>query len=135
MKVKNKTDMARYLADAMFSSYDRYRAEQKLEPDTGLLKSYFIEAHVNTENNQPHNEILTFLRQLTEYIRIQVFESEDETLFNIVHGKDVYYLDISDPRFWIIHTLALSTRADKLRRDLIRLSPFLDNGWLPAQFL
>ena len=133
--VKNKVDMARYLAEAMFSSYDRYRAEQKLEPDTGLLKSYFVEAHINMDDESPHDEILDFLKQLTQYLRIQVSESEDETLFNIVHGKDIYYLDISDPRFWIIHTLALSTKADKLRAELIKSSPFLDSAWLPAEFL
>jgi len=135
MIVKNKVDMARYLTDAMFSSYDRYRSEQKLKPDTGLLKSYFVEGHIDLNDKSPHDEILTFLQQLTEYIQIQVFESEDETLFNIARGKDIYYVDISNPRFWIIHTLALSTRADKLRNDLIKSSPFLDNAWLPAQFL
>ena len=127
--------MARYLADAMYSSYDRYRAEQKLEPDTGLLKSYFIEAHATIGEKSPHDEILTFLQQLLEHVRAQVLESEDETLFNIVHGKDIYYLDISDSRFWIMHTLALSTRADKLRNNLIKMSPFLDSAWLPTQLL
>ena len=135
MIVRNKTQMASYLADAMYSSYARYRAEQKLEPDIGLLKSYFLEAHATSGGKSPHDEILVFLQQLPQRVRIQVFESEDETLFNIVHGKDTYYLDVSDSRFWIMHTLALSIKADKLRNDLIRMSPFLDSAWLPTQFL
>lgn len=135
MIVDNKMDMARHLADAMFSSYDRYRSEQKLEPDTGLLKTYFIEAHVDIDEKSPNDTISTFLDQLKPYLRIQVSKSQDETLFNVVHGKDIYYLDISDPRFWIIHTLALSTRADRLRAELIKSSPLLDSAWLPAQFL
>lgn len=128
--------MAKYLADAMFSSYDRYRSEQKLEQDTGLLKSYFIEAHFDTSNGETtHDSILIFLGQISEYIRMGVEESEDESLFNIKHGRDIYYLDTSDNRFWILHTLALSTRADKFRNGLIKVSPSLDNAWLPAQFL
>ncbi len=128
--------MAKYLADAMFSSYDRYRSDQKLEQDTGLLKSYFIEAHINTNNGETnHDSILDLLCQISQYIRIRVDESEDESLFNITHGKDTYYIDTSDIRFWIIHTLALSTRADKLKNELIKATPSLDNAWLPAQFL
>ncbi|MCX5991117.1 MAG: hypothetical protein NTZ04_02110 [Chloroflexi bacterium] len=128
--------MASYLSDAMHSSYDRYRAEQKLGPDTGLLKSYLIEAHIiSAENNSLHDETLAFLKRLAGPAHIHIFESNDETLFNIVHGKDTYYLDVSDPRFWVMHTLALSARADKLRGDLIRMSPFLDSAWLPTQFL
>lgn len=135
MVAKNKTEMARYLADAMYSSYDRYRAEQKLEPDTGLLKSYLVEAHVAIKDESPHDKIWTFLQQLAGHLRFQVHESEDETLFNIIHGKDIYYLDISDARFWIMHTLSLSTRADRFRSNLIKLSPLLDSAWLSAQFL
>lgn len=128
--------MARYLADAMFSSYDRYRSDQKLEKDTGLLKSYFIEAHINANNGETnHDSILDFLCQISQNIHIRVDESEDESLFNITHGKDIYYLDTSDTRFWIIHTLALSTKADKLKNGLIKATPSLDNAWLPAQFL
>jgi len=135
MIAKNKTQMASYLADAMYSSYDRYRTEQKLEPDTGLLKSYLIEAHAVSGEKSQHDEIFSFLRQLAEHTLSQVFESEDETLFNVLHGKDVYYLDVSDPRFWIMHTLALSIRADKLRSKFIKVSPSLDNAWLSSQML
>jgi len=135
MIVRNKTQMASYLADAMYSSYARYRAEQKLEPDTGLLKSYFLEAHATSGEKSPHDEIFAFLQDLKEHLRIQVLESEDETLFNVVHGKDIYYLDVSDSRFWIMHTLALSTKADKLRNNLMKMSPFLDSAWLPTEFL
>ena len=136
MIAKTKSDMARFLADAMFSSYDRYRSEQKLEQDTGLLKSYFIEAHIDDHNGETnHDSIFTHLCQLSQNLKIRIDESEDESLFNITHGKDTYYLDTSDIRFWLMHTLALSTRADKLRNELIKASPSLDNAWLPAQFL
>jgi len=133
---KNKTQMASYLADAMYSSYDRYRKIQEFEHDTGLLKSYFIESHViPRQRDSFHDEIFNFLQKIGQALRIQVFESEDETLFNLMHGKDTYHLDVSDPRFWIMHTLALSTRADKMRRDLIVSSPILDSAWLPTQLL
>lgn len=136
MIVKGKGELAIYLADAMFSSYARYRSEQKLEQDTGLLKSYFIEAHAdNNDGRNSHDAILEFLGQISGDIRIVVEESEDESLFNITHGKDSYYLDTSDIRFWIIHTLALSARSDKLRHELIKASPLLDNAWFSAQFL
>lgn len=135
MIANNKMQMASHLADAMYSSYAKYRAEQKLEPDTGLLKSYLIEAHAASIDESRHEEIFNFLQSLAQHTRSQVFESEDETLFNILHGKDIYYLDVSDPRFWIMHTLALSVRADKLRSEFIKASPLLDNAWLPSQML
>ena len=76
MIVKGKGELARYLADAMFSSYARYRSEQKLEQDTGLLKSYFIEAHVaNNDGKNSHDTILEFLGQISGDIRIVVEES------------------------------------------------------------
>jgi len=133
---KNKGDMARYLADAMFLSYDRYRSDQKFEQDTGLLKSYFIEAHVDSYNGETtHDLTLDLLSQISQDIRMLAEESEDESLFNIKNGKDTYYLDTSDTRFWILHTLALSTKADKFKNELIKASPHLDSAWLPAQFL
>lgn len=135
MIAKTKAQMASLLADAMYSSYDRYRREQKLEQDTGLLKSFLIEAHPGPDKTLEHVEVLSFLQNLAEQTHCQVMESDEDTLFNILHGKDIYYLDVSDPRFWIMHTLALSIRADKLRSNFIKVSPFLDNAWLPSQML
>jgi hypothetical protein len=135
MIAKTKVQMANLLADAMYSSYDRYRREQKLEQDTGLLKSFLIEAHPAIDKTPNHDEVSSFLRKLAEETHCQVMESDDETLFNVLHGRDIYYLDVSDTRFWIMHTLALSIRADKLRNNFIRVSPFLDNAWIPSQML
>jgi hypothetical protein len=135
MIAKTKSEMAARLAEAMTSSYDRYRKEQKLEYDTGLLKTYLIEADVASSKKSAHSDILTFLNQLAPVLNIKVFEAEDETLFNIEHGKDGYYLDVSDARFWVLHTLALSNRADKLRMELLKSSPLLDSAWLPTQLL
>jgi hypothetical protein len=135
MIAKTKAQMASFLAEAMYSSYDRYRREQKLELDTGLLKSFLIEAHPGPDGTLDHSEVLSFMRNLGEQTHCQIMESEEETLFNLLHGKDIYYIDISDSRFWIMHTLALSLRADKLRNDFVKVSPFLDKAWLPSQML
>jgi hypothetical protein len=135
MLVKNKNEMASFLADAMYSSYARYRAEQKYEPDTGLLKSYIIEAHSISESESHHDTIYKLLSELADTARLQVVESEDETLFVVSHGRDLYYFDVSDSRFWIIHTIAKSTQTDKLWNDLIRKSPYIDKAWLPTQML
>jgi len=135
MIAKTKAQMASHLADAMYSSYDRYRREQKLDMDTGLLKSFLIEAHPGHDGTIQYDEVFSFLRTLSEQTHCQIVKSDEETLFNLLHGKDVYYLDVSDTRFWIMHTLALSIRADKLRNTFIKMSSSLDNAWLPSQML
>ena len=135
MIAKTKADMASLLADAMYHSYDRYQREQKLEQDTGLLKSFLIEAHPGRDKLPSHDEVFSFLQNLGEQTHCLIMESEEETLFNVMRGKDTYYIDISDPRFWIMHTLALSLRADKLRNDFVKVSPALDKAWLPSQML
>ena len=93
MIVANKSEMQTHLADAMRSSFERFREDQNLERDTGLLKSYLVEAHAICGGASVHDDILSFMRGMEEEARIVVTESEDETLYNIVHGNDTYYVD------------------------------------------
>ena len=47
----------------------------------------------------------------------------------------IIYIDYTNPRFWILHSLGSSSKLDWLSNRLIKISPELDRAWLSANFL
>ncbi|MFC1909124.1 hypothetical protein ACFLXD_04640 [Chloroflexota bacterium] len=137
---RTRLDMVYHLQDRMRSGYERYLDEQKLEWEGGLLKTYLVEADVVDKPRESHDQILKFLRAQAQTYNYSPEELDEENFFAILaragSGKyDVFYIDASDSRFWIVYTVGHSTRTDKFMEKLVTNSVKLDNSWFPMQFL
>jgi hypothetical protein len=127
----------------MRSGYERYLDEQKLEWEGGLLKTYLVEANIVDKTNDSHNQILKYLRTQADNFNYSTEELDEENFFALVVRSrlgrqakfDIYYIDASDHRFWVVYTVGHSTRTDKFMDKLVTNSTKLDNAWFPMQFL
>jgi hypothetical protein len=140
---KTRLDMVSYLQDKMRSGYERYVDEQKLEWEGGLLKTYLVEADVLQGSRDSHYQILSFLRTQSQRFGYFAEELDEENFFALVVRShvarqakfDVYYVDASDYRFWVLYTVAHSNRTDHFVAKLVTNSTKLDSAWFPMQFL
>lgn len=127
----------------MTRSYSQLSEIQELEPDTSLVKTYLIEAHVS--ETAPQGDAATVAERVFtgEHppIRndIQLVAGDEEGLLTI---KTLYrreritiYLDHSNPRFWVLHSTNSSTALDTILGRLVKTSPELDRVWFPADLL
>jgi len=140
---RTRLDMVYHLQERMRSGYERYLDEQKLEWEGGLLKTYLVEADIVDKINDSHNQILKYLHTQAESFNYSPKELDEENFFALVAGSrsgrqvkfDIYYVDASDYRFWVVYTVGHSSRTDKFMDKLVTNSAKLDNAWFPMQFL
>jgi hypothetical protein len=142
MPLRNRREMAQSLEDVMSHAYAQLGEAQRLEAETSLLKTYLLEAHTNTEN---HAGTLALLQSafgneyLGEGAQGRVYESEEETFFTveIQLGPDAatFYVDTTDPRYWVVHSTSRSTPTDRILQKVMLRHPKLDGVWLSMQLL
>jgi hypothetical protein len=148
MKIKNRKEMAQYLDHRMTKSYTELLKDQKLEVDTSLVKTYLVEAHVrsNGEKSSPHREIHKLLQDIVKTCRFvsagkgNVSETEEECFFQIRfptrHEKElILFVDSSDARFWLIHSMDSSAILDEILNKMILTTHRVDRAWIPIQLL
>lgn len=145
MTVRNRRDMAQFLEDRMTRSYHALREEQRLPFETTLVKTYLVECHGADGAGQQallgilRHDVAAVLR--SERAEARVHETDEEGFFclEVARGEDkvavTVYVDASDPRFWMLHSMASSTEADWVFDRMVTGSPALDAAWLPAELL
>jgi hypothetical protein len=85
--IETRQDMAPVLIERMRRTYEALADRQELEPDTSLVKTYLIEAHLDENANS--NDVLRLLRTIfsSSLLRtsapVQVQPAPDDTLFLI----------------------------------------------------
>jgi hypothetical protein len=123
----------------MSSSYARLRAARALEFEEGLLKTYCVEADVAAGAADTHDRIRSFLRELGNGGRFSVHDTDEPNFYLLLVSSqrdapaDVYSLDATDPRFWLIYTLTVTSRSDTFVRRRLTGSTKLDSAWFPVQ--
>lgn len=143
MFVKTRQEMAQYINDRMNKTYYELREEQQLEYESSLTKAYLVEAHLLGDVS--HDEILAFLKkaftriQTAKKYKVTIKETEEENFFNAQIKEDneplIFYVDASDSRFWLIHSMDKSVSVDPLIDKLTSWNQNLDRAWLPIQLL
>lgn len=143
MVVKDRQQMAQLLNERMTRTYTSLSERQELEPDTSLVKTYLIEAHL-PESAEPKQAL-----KLAENIFSEkIFGGKSQTRVHLAHEptlvsvetkiKDeplIAYLDFTNSRFWLLHSVGSSHATDLLIEKLIKAGPELDRAWLSADFL
>lgn len=139
--------MANLLGERMARSYRSLEDAQMLDVDTSLVKSYFIENQLPGQDNRRNFQQVAqeYLdgRALGKRIAIEVDRPDDSTLLNVLVTVNLgqrlnsfaVYLDLSDTRYWLLHSMGRSSALDYFVDRLILSGPELDRAWLPADLL
>lgn len=127
----DRSELISYAHDRMVSGITNYKDEKKLEFESGLFKSFFVEA------DRGKSELRKFLKTELD-TDIEFLASNDENYHPIrltLNGeKELFIIDNKDERFWVFHTFGLARITNQFT-DKISRSAFLDTAWLPMQFL
>lgn len=143
MSVKDRQQMAQVLNERMTRTYSALSERQELEPDTSLVKTYLIEAHL-PESAESEKALALAEKVFSQKFfagksQVKIFRAEEPTLISVeMRTKDehwVTYVDFTNSRYWIIHSFASSNSMDWMIQRLIKTSPELDRAWLSADFL
>ena len=132
--VRNRRELAARASDYMASLHEDLRSARRQRTEAGQLKTYCVEADLD-ETREFSEAVL----RLTRATGIEFRATEEEGFLTgwteSARGTDHYALDATDPRFWLIHTTALTERSDRLLQDRIYRVSGLDTAWFPADFL
>jgi hypothetical protein len=143
-EISNRQGMADRLQSVMTKSYEDLKDELSLERNHSLLKTYLLEAHMSSTSSQA--EIFKLLRTAFQEPKgrrkkteVSVSETEDESLFtvngNYGRGQFVFYVDTSDKRFWIAHSISKSETSDVAIDTVLNGNSQLDSTWMPMELL
>ncbi|MDD4923426.1 MAG: hypothetical protein PHF74_01150 [Dehalococcoidales bacterium] len=138
-----RQEMIYYLDDRMNKTYSQLYETQELEPDTSLIKTYLLEAHLN--ENASYETLQEFLYSISQgYLRqkhnLKIESSyDDPTLFQLTafYNKEAIkiFLDASNPRFWILHSTNMSISLDWFIDRLIKEHQHIDRTWFWPEIL
>lgn len=143
MIVKDRQQMAQLLSERMTRTYTTLSERQLLEPDTSLVKTYLIEAHLpeSAETAQALTlaEKVFSASAMTQTSQMLLHKAAEPTLLSIETSlreeRFVIYVDFTNPRFWYLHSMGSSNAMDWVIKRLVKTSPELDRAWLPADLL
>jgi len=139
--IATRRDLAGHFEHRMNRSYVALRQGRRLPYDSSLVKTYLVEAHV--PGGGGHDDVVRLLRGIacdsTGPFRAPhdaVRETAEELFVALVlptarPGAEArIYVDASDPRFWLLHSMEASHRVDWCVQRLTRSSTNLDTAWL-----
>jgi len=136
--------MADKLESVMTSSYNTLKEELRIGRNLSLLKTYLLEAHAS--QSPTHSQLLSFIEKTfsndgrrRRRLDAAIQETQDENLFTVTgsFGRDrfVFYIDTTDPRFWIAHSISKSDISDLAIETILGGNTHLDSMWMPMELL
>ena len=143
MRVRNRLQMASLLGERMNGTYSALSELQELKPNTSLVKTYMLEAHL--AENASHSEVFGLVKSsftkdtLGSEAAPRVIQCDDLSLTTLdltLKGEQIsIFIDAVNPRFWLVHSMSSSALLDLLVERLIARSQGIDRAWLPAGLL
>ena len=136
-EVGDRTEMARLLGARMAGSYEQLRETQSLERDSHLLKTWIVEAQVG----ESAAEVVAAAFSnptVGKYEPVSLSQIADDLHIARVQGPRNparLYLDTSDSRFWLVHSMDASNAVDWVVERAIASTHQLDQMWLPTSYL
>jgi len=132
MAIKTRRDLYNLLEKRMRSTYEKLKEDQELEYGENMLKTYILESTLDS--------IHSLQKNIGGY-KVRIFKTQDKTLYEMkVYKGDephsTFFVDTSDPRFWILHTLSRSDKTDQFMNRLVfSVSNNIDFPWFNTYFL
>lgn len=143
MPATTRTEMAAHLEEVMSHAWTELEDRQRLEAGTSLLKTYLLEVH--SSRRARHQDLLRLLQTafstdvLGARSQTRVHETDEEFFFRVeaqwAANNAEYYVDANDHRFWVLHSISNSLKADNILRRVIANDSHFDSAWLPMQLL
>lgn len=139
---RTRQEVFQYMDQVMNSTYSSLAERQELELDTSLVKTYLVESQL-PEGAAP-SDVEGFVKDLSttrlpRNRRLKVSKGVDPTLYLLSTTIDrepvVLYVDVSNPRFWMLHSANRSVSLDRLIDRLIKDRSSLDRGWIWPELL
>lgn len=141
-KAFTRQELVQLMDQVMNQTYSSLADEGEPELDTSLVKTYLIEADLSEQASLP--EVHSMLEKLAKTPlsgkqRLGIDESRDSSLFLLTTKKDreliTAYLDVSNPRFWLLHSANRSTHLDWMIDRIVKENTYIDHGWLWPELL
>jgi hypothetical protein len=139
---RTRQDLAQLMDQVMNQTYSSLEEDQELELETSLVKTYMLESHL-TEDASPQ-QIRSTLQTVSETPlarnrKLVLDDTRDPTLFHLSTVVDrervILYIDVSNPRFWLLHSANRSTALDWILDRVTKEQDQLDRGWLWPELL
>ena len=131
----NRTEMAEIFDRHLHNVTAHYEWTEEYPQGQGPLKTYIIEAHdLNGATPSPVGA-QSVLGDLEKRFDFKTEATDDPTLAILAKNETRFFLDILNPRFWVIHTTANINPAQEYLKELVHGSWNLDFAWLPSQIL
>jgi hypothetical protein len=101
----------------------------------GPLKTYLVEAHSENGGVAEPSALPALLNSVCDRFGFGIQPTEDPTLFLMSKRDTPYFVDVLNPRFWLVHTTANIDPAETFLTEMVQGAWNLDYAWLPSQVL
>ena len=146
LRVLSRVDLISLLDSAMREPalYWNRRGKAGVEhSDTSVIKTFMVEAALTeSSSRQPAKDLALNIfkdRGVLSSATLRIYESDDPELLTIEadtgRGDIVGYLDISNPRFWLLHSMSSSHALSGFMGGTFARETELDKAWMPSQLL
>jgi hypothetical protein len=125
--VQNRRGLSRYLSQSLTSDYHVFEEDEVKQLST-FIKSYLVEVHgYGDASDLP----------LWKRVFPQLQRTSDPSLLMAMDRANIpYFIDVSDKRFTVVHTIGRTKDTDQTLRLLADgTTQGFDRAWLPSQFL
>ncbi len=144
---RDRREMAQLLNARMRKTYASLKSGQELESESSLVKTYLVEAHLPEKCND--EEIWDFVtrnlnnKSFSKKATTRINKTDDSSLLQLecktkIGGREentVIFIDCSNTRFWVLHSMSNSRNLDWLLNRILSSTPSLDSAWIPSQLL
>jgi hypothetical protein len=144
MIANNRLQMATMLDDRMRRQRAKLQGSGKTaDRDSSRVKTFIIEANLSEESSPGRTR--KFIEDLFprlgggQFGAIVLNASKDDTVTTVqtaIKGDAVEaYLDFTNPRFWLLHSMSESQMLDRMVSHWVDDLPELDRAWFPVGLL
>ena len=131
----NRRVMAEQLEEHLRNVNVYFDREGEFPKGRGPLKTYLIEAHGPDGDELNHQTVIDALSNAADAASLHLQGTDDRTLFQLTDGDVGFFLDVLDPRFWVVHTMSNVDKCEQLLDRLTDSYPNLDYAWPPSELM
>ncbi|HSU15651.1 hypothetical protein [Longimicrobium sp.] len=144
LRVLSRLDLVSMLEHAMREpGFARTLRGPESDADSTVVKTYIVEAAIpdGATQTQANDFALSLFQTRKRQLSVDatLYESDDAELFTIQghSGKRslTAYLDVSNPRFWLLHSMSSSQALGPFVSAMFSAGTELDRAWMPSQLL
>ncbi len=134
-KTMNRAEMAEIFDRHLHNVTVHFEWTEEFAAGKGPLKTYIVEAHDLNGDAPSQASAASVLGNIEKRFGFRVEATDDPSLAVLMKEDTRFFIDLLNPRFWVVHTTANIDPAQAYLDELVRKSWNLDYAWLPSQIL